>query len=137
MVPQIPAEEGEVWLYKASPSAFPKGWKWHRVRRGAVQLPAGAWWRSAACQQAFQLQAPRRAGFECHSRGAGPLQHLSPAWCTACAADLPLTAAAHCCCCCTWPQTLVKEALSGVNIVRHNHKWWLVGSAATGNGHGA
>ncbi len=32
MVPQIPAEEGEVWLYKASPSSFPRGFKFHRVR---------------------------------------------------------------------------------------------------------
>lgn len=34
-------------------------------------------------------------------------------------------------------QVLLKEALQGVNIVRHNHKWWLVGSAAGGDGHGA
>lgn len=31
MVPQAPAEEGEVWLYKASPTSFPKGFKFHRV----------------------------------------------------------------------------------------------------------
>ena len=86
----------------------------HQLPQG-FQVPPGEW--PLGCQQ---LQG--RASSRISSAGTGT--HSG---------NLTLLLAGATC----LVQVLVKEALTGVNIVRHNHKWWLVGSAATGNGHGA